>query len=63
MGTSKVLFKLSIENVIFVDDLKISKVTLIYKTYEESDLINYRLIYVLPCFSKILEQIMYNCLY
>ena len=44
------LFNLSIEKGIFPDDLKIAKVTPIYKADDRSDLINYRLIFVLSCF-------------
>ena len=59
----KYLFNLSIEKGIFPDDLKIAKVTPIYKTDDKSNLSNYRPISVLSCFSKILERIMYNSLY
>ena len=59
----KYLFNLSIEKGIFPDDLKIAKVTPIYKTDDKSNLSNYRPISVLSCFSKILERIMYNRLY
>ena len=59
----KYLFNLSIEKGIFPDDLKIAKVTPIYKTDDISNLSNYRPISVLSCFSKILERIMYNRLY
>ena len=59
----KYLFHLSIEKWIFPDDLKIAKVTPIYKTDDKSNLSNYRPIFVLSCFSKILERIMYNRLY
>ena len=59
----KYLFNLSIEKGIFPDDLKIAKVTPIYKADDKSDLSNYRPISVLSCFSKILERIMYNRLY
>ena len=59
----KYLFNLSIEKGIFPDDLKIAKVTPIYKADNKSELSNYRLISVLSCFSKILEQIIYNRLY
>ena len=45
------------------DDLKIARVTPIYKGEDSSDVSNYRPISVLPCFSKILESIMYNRLY
>ena len=56
----KYLFNLSIEKGIFPDDLKIAKVTPIYKTDDKSNLSNYRPISVLSCFLKILERIMYN---
>ena len=59
----KYLLNLSIEKGIFPDDLKIAKVTPIYKTVDKSDLSNYRPISVLSCFTKIPEQIMYNHLY
>ena len=45
---------------IFPDSLNIVKVTSIYKAGDSSDLGNYRPISALPCFSKILERIMYN---
>ena len=47
----------------FPDKLKISRVTPIFKSGEETFLNNYRPISVLPCLSKILERIMYNRLY
>ena len=56
----KYLFNLPTEKGSFPDDLKIAKVTPIYKAHDKSDLSNYWPIYVLPCFSKILERIMYN---
>ena len=57
------LFRLSLEKGVFPDDLKIAKVTPIYKTGYNSDISNYRPISFLPCFSKILERLMYNRLY
>ena len=48
---------------LFPDDLKIAKVTPIYKGGDNSDVSYYRPISVLPCFSKILEHLMYNRLY
>ena len=42
---------------------KIASVTPIYKTGDENDFGNYRPISVLPCFSKMLERIMYKRLY
>ena len=59
----KYLFNLSIEKGVFPDDLKKAWVTPIYKGEDSSDISNYRPISVLPCFSKILERIMYNRLY
>ena len=46
--------------LIFPNDLKIAKVTLIYKADNSSNIGNFRAISVLPCFSKMLERIMYN---
>ena len=43
--------------------MKIAKVTPVFKGGDSADLSNYRPISVLPCFSKILEQLMYNRLY
>ena len=57
------LFQLSLEKGVFPDDLKITKVTPIHKTGDNSDISNYRSISANPCFSKILESLMYNCLY
>ena len=56
----KYLFNLLIVQGIFLDDLKIVKVTPIYKADNSSNVSNYRPISVLPCFSKMLKQIMYN---
>ena len=56
----KCLFNFSIVKRIFPDDLKIAKATLIYKADNSSNVSNYRPISVLPCFSKMLERIMYN---
>ena len=57
------IFNLSLEKGIFPDDLKIARVTLIFKAGDESEMRNYRPISVLPCFSKILERITYNRLF
>ena len=43
--------------------MKIAKVTAVFKGGDSAGLSNYRLISVLPCFSKILERLMYNRLY
>ena len=57
------IFNLSLEKIIFPDELKIAKVTPIYKTGDENDFGNCRPISVLPCFSKMLERIMYKRFY
>ena len=56
-------FNLSLETGIFLDKLKIARVTPLFTGGENYELGNYRPISVLPCFSKILEKIMYNRLY
>ena len=45
------------------DALKIARVAPLFKGGDPSNISNYRPISVLPCFSKILERIMYNRLY
>ena len=57
------VFNLSLTKGIVPDDLKIAKITPIFKSGEQTCVSNYRPISVLPCFSKILERIMYNRLY
>ena len=57
---SKYFFNLSVEKGVFPDDLKIARVTSIYKGEDSS---NCRVVSVLQCFSKILERILYNRLY
>ena len=57
------VFDLSLQTGIFPDPLKIAKVTSVFKTGDLKEISNYRPISVLPCFSKILERIMYNGLY
>ena len=54
------IFRLSLEEGIFLDDLKTAKVTPIFKAGDENDFGNYWSISVLSCFSKILEKIMYK---
>ena len=57
------IFNSSLQTGIFPDELKIARVTPIYKTGDENDFGNYRPISVLPCFSKILKRIMDKRLY
>ena len=59
----KYIFNLSLQQRIFPENLKIAKVPPVYKKDEEFLLTNYRPISVLPCFSKLLERIMYNRLF
>ena len=59
----KYIFNLSLQQRIFPENLKIAKVSPIYKKDEEFLLTNYRPISVLPCFSKLLERIMYDRLF
>ena len=54
------IFNLSIVKGIFPDNLKIARVTPVFKGGDEKDLGNYRPISFLSCFTKILETIMYN---
>ena len=53
-------FDLSLETGIYLDSLKIAKVTPVFKTGDLNEFSNYRSISVLPYFSKILERIMHN---
>ena len=56
------VFNLSLSTGIFPDKLKIAKVSPIFKNGEK-DLLTNRPTSVLPCFSKILERILYDRLY
>ena len=57
------IFNLSLKHGVFPEKLKIARVTPVFKTGEKSTVSNYRPISILPCFSKLLERIMYNRLY
>ena len=57
------IFNVSLQNGTFPDELKIARVTPLFKNGSDSDLQNYGSISVLPCFSKILEKVMRNRLY
>ena len=54
------IFNLSIAQGVFPDELKVARVVPIYKSQDQKVLNNYRPVSVLPVFSKILEQIMFN---
>ena len=47
----------------FLDPMKIVNVTPAFKTGDLKEISNYRPISLLPCFSKILDRITYNCFY
>ena len=57
------IFKQFLQKGCFPEELKIAPVTPIYKAVDVNKIGNYRPISVLPCFSKILERIMYNRLF
>ena len=57
------VFKISIQQGIFLDSLKIAKVTPIFKSGDKENVSNYRPIPIPPVFSKVLERIMYNRVY
>ena len=59
----KHIIDLPFENGIFPDSIKIAEVTPVYTSGDSSSLSNYRPISELPCFSKMLESIMYRRLY
>ena len=54
------IFNLSLQKGCVPKDLKIAKVIPFYKTGDQKSFNNYRPISVLPCFSKILEKIVYK---
>ena len=57
------IFNLSPSTGFFPDKLIFAKVSPIFKSDEKYILTNYQLISVLPCFSNILESIMYDRIY
>ncbi|XP_065658205.1 uncharacterized protein LOC136082714 [Hydra vulgaris] len=54
------IFDLSIKSGTVSEKLKIARVSPIFKSGDDTSTSNYRPISVLPCFSKLLELIMYN---
>ena len=59
----KLIFNISLAKGVFPHKIKIAGVTPIFKKGNNTLVTNYRPISVLPCFSKLLERIMYNRLY
>ena len=57
------IFSNSLDHGIFPKEMTIARTTPIYKGGDKENVVNHRPISVLPCFSKILERIMYNRLY
>ena len=57
------IFNTSLSTGIFPDELKMAKVLPIYKKGNKNTMSNYRPISILPCFSKVLEKVVYNRLY
>ena len=57
------IFNTSLNKGISPDKLKTARVTPVFKSGNKEDCTNYRPISVLPCFSKLLERIIYNRLY
>ena len=55
--------KVSIQQEIFPDSLKIPNITPIFNTGDEDNVNNFRPISILPVFSKVVERIMYNRVY
>ena len=54
------IFNISISSGAYPSELKISKITAIFKCDDETDALNYRPISLLSNFNKIFEKIMYN---
>ena len=57
------LFQRSLEKGVFLNDLKLAKVTLINKAGDSSQINNYKSMSALSCFSMTFEGLMYSCLY
>ena len=59
----KYLSDSSLETGEHPDLMKITIVLPVFKTGDTADISNYHPVSFLPCFSKILEWVIYNCLY
>ena len=58
----KYSFDSLLQTKVFSDLMKITIVLPVFKTCYDVDISNYHEISTHPCFSKILERVMYNCL-
>ena len=58
----KYSFDSLLQTKVFSDLMKITIVLPVFKTCYDVDISNYHDISAHPCFSKILERVMYNCL-
>ena len=56
----KIIYNKSLSSGIIPEKLKVSLITPVYKNEDETSFSNYRPIAVLPCFSKLLEKLMYK---
>ena len=59
----KYIFSNSLTQGIFPEETEVAWITHIYTVGDKENVVNYRPITVLACFSKILERIMYNRLF
>ena len=57
------ILSISLAQEIFPAEMENAQITPIYKSGDKESVINYRPIFVLLCFSKTLERIMYDRLY
>ena len=57
------IFSNSLVQEIFPEEMKIARITPIYKGGDKENVVNYKSMSALSCFSKILERIMYDRLY
>ena len=57
------VFKVSIQQGVFSDSLKIAKVTLIFKSGDKDNVSNYRFISIFLIFSKVVERTVYSRVY
>ena len=54
------IMNLSISSGVVPKEMKVARVTPIFKSGDKQQICNYRPVSVLPCFSKILERIVHN---